>query len=166
MAMVLPLTYIYLIADARIRRSSAESVQLTRPRRSSNLSREANLDKSGNQHEVSVIDSSDDSEVDENRLEIPIRRPLLEEPTPRMRKPSDRSPPTPPTLQLRRTSANPPTLNPRPVSGLEAVAHPPPFVPLPPPGPGPAAPPYLTTTSAVVTDLPYATLTVGSLSSV
>lgn len=153
---------------ARIRRSSAESTQLTRPRRSSNLSREANLDKSVNQHEVSVVDSSDDSEVDEKRLEIPLRRPLLEEPTPRMRKPSERSPPTPPTLQLRRTSANPSTtIIPRPVSGLAAVAHTPPqFAQLTHPGPGPAAPPYLTTTSAVVTDLPYAALTVGSLSSV
>lgn len=111
------------------------------------------------------MDTSDD---EEDRLEIrPLRRPLLEEPTPRMRKPSERSPPTPPTLQLRRPSVTLPTLSPRPVSGLAAVAHTPPhFAQLTHPGPGPAAPPYLTTTSAVVTDLPHAAPTVGSMSSV
>jgi hypothetical protein len=148
-----------------MRRSSAEAAQLTRPRRSSNLSRDGNLDKIGIPHEVSVADSSDDSEADEERLEIPVRRPLLEEPMLRMRKPSDRSPPTPPTLQLRRSTTNPPSLTPRPVSGLSAVAHTPQFAQLTHPGPGPAAPPYLSTTSAVVTDLPYAAPTVGSQSS-
>ena len=114
------------------------------------------------------MNSSNDSDEEDRRLEIPIRRPLLAEPSPRSRKPSERSPATPPTLQLRRPpSANPPTVTPRPVSGLAAVAHtPPPFAQLTHPGPGPAAPPYLTTASAVVTDLPYASPTVGSVSSV
>jgi hypothetical protein len=117
--------------------------------------------------------SEDDESSDQDRLEIPVRRPLLEEPAILIRRISDRSPPKPPTLQLRRPSSTA-SASPRTVSGLSAIANTPPpatqfsspqFSQLKHPGPGPVAPPYLTTTPAVATDLPYSPPTVGSSSS-
>lgn len=134
---------------------------VNRPRRSSNLP----PPKTMLPPELSD-DSDSDSETD--RLEMRVTKDLTLEP-PRERRPSTRSPPTPPTLQLRRTStstASATAISPRAVSGLSAVAHAPPqFLQLTQPGPAAVAPPTLTTAQAVVTDLPYAHPTVGSSSS-
>lgn len=99
---------------------------------------------------------------------MPIRRgkPLLEEQPIPIRKISDRSPPIPPTLQLRRPGQTSPAPSPL-RSGLSEIPHQSPsqFAHLTQPGPGPVAPPYLNTAHAVATDLPYAPPIVGSASS-
>jgi hypothetical protein len=195
----------FLIAGPRFQRSSSDTSNpspLPRARRSSNLSREADLETAAVEvDEVPIEDDSEDSEQEE-RLEMPIRRPLLEEPMIPFRRLSERSPPVPPTLQLRRpnlatvtsspiTNISPRNINtapirntatsprssgpvpltalsPRAIPGLSAFANttsPPHFAQLTHPGPSPAAPPYLTTTAAIIKDLPYATPTVGSPSS-
>ena len=153
-----------LILARPSRRSSTDPATVNRPRRSSNLTREA---PPKTMHPPELSDDEDtDSETD--RLEIRITRDLHGE-TPRARRPSNRSPPTPPTLQLRRTSTSTTSAtstSPKAVSGLSAVAHAPPqFLQLTQPGPAPVAPPYLTNAQAIVTDLPYAHPTVGSSSS-
>ena len=114
------------------------------------------------------LSDDEDTDSDTDRLEMRIIRDLHVE-TPRARRPSNRSPPTPPTLQLRRTSTSTTSASaasPKAVSGLSAVAHAPPqFLQLTQPGPAPVAPPYLTNAQVIVTDLPYAHPTVGSSSS-
>jgi hypothetical protein len=119
----------------------------------------------------SDTEHSDAESDSDSHIEMPIRRrSLVEEPTtsPPSRRISERTPAVPPTLQLRRPSASSPPM--RVVSGLSAFAHSPnpqlQFVQLTHPGPGTIAPPCVTTTSALATDLPYAPLTVGSASSV
>ena len=116
----------------------------------------------------SELSEEENSESETDRLEIRIKRDLTIQP-PRARRQSNRTPPTPPTLQLRRTStstASATATSPKAVSGLSAAAHAAPqFLQLTQPGPAPVAPPYLTNAQAIVTDLPYAHPTVGSSSS-
>lgn len=112
-------------------------------------------------------DADDESQSNSEHLEMPIRRTtaLLKEPIPQGRRLSQRSPPVPPTLQLRRTS-NSSASGLRVVSGLSGIPNTPPqFAQLTNPGPVSAAPPFLTTAQAVVTDLPFAPTIVGSTSS-
>jgi hypothetical protein len=174
--------YTRFVSEFKERRAVTSSVEsgntsLYRPRRSSTLSHEAKLGPEPIIPPQFSEDSEDDSEDDEEEefeadepLQMPVRHPLLEEPTIPVRKISDRSPPVPPTLQLRRSSASSGGAAPRiaPTSGLSATLannNASQFTQLIQPGPSAAAPPYLSTTSAVVTDLPYAPLTVGSSSS-
>ena len=117
-------------------------------------------DSSDEDEEESETDSNSDSDSD--AVEMRIGR---QENVP-ARRLSERRP-EPPTLQLRRTSTtSAPATSPRVVSGLSGIAHTPPqFAQLTHPGPGSVAPPCLTTTPVVVTDLPYAPPTTGSSSS-
>ena len=154
------LFYSSLIIARQFRRSSGEinpSIA-NRARRPSNLTREAVLDtKTMQPAESSDDDEDSQSELDSEDETIEMRSQKRE-----LRRPD------PPTLQLRRTSTNSASASsPRVVSGLSGIAHTPPqFAQLTHPGPGPVAPPCLTTTPAVITDLPYAPTTSGSSSSV
>ena len=152
------LFYSSLIIAPRFRRSSSETISspANRARRPSNLTREAVLDTKTMQQEPSDDDDDDESQSEsdseDETMEIHSKQRELRRPEP-------------PTLQLRRTSTNSATASSPRVSGLSGIAHTPPqFAQLTQPGPGPVAPPYLTTTSAVITDLPYAPTTSGSSS--
>lgn len=159
----------------RFRRSSSETSApspLTRPRRSSNLARDARDTVQMMQQTEFSDDSDSDSDASDEQIEIPVRRrPLLEEPelSIPIRKITERIPPVPPTLQLRRPSqsGNQSTSPRNGISALTMMANnSSTFNHLMQPGPAPVAPPSVTTTSAVVKDLPYVPLTVGSQSSV
>jgi hypothetical protein len=165
----------FLMIATRLRRSSSEgsqTSQLTRPRRSSNLARDANVEVTSTQPTQYSCESDDDDDEDsDDHIEIPVRRrPLLEEPELPIpvRRISERSPPIPPTLQLRRPSQTQKT-SPRlaPISGLSAISNSPPvFNQLMQPGPPTVAPPSVTSPSTIVKDLPYVPHIVGSHSSV
>lgn len=141
----------------------------SRPRRSSNLSREAVLEPTPRRPKF-YVDHTKESDSEEETIQIQHRgsAPLLEERAFPYRRISDRSPPTPPVLQLRGPPVYPPKntqsttamqqQQPQPTtarSGLtSAIANTPPQPGhLIQPGPGPVAPPYLTTTPAVITEL-------------
>lgn len=101
------------------------------------------------------------------------RRPLLEEPELSLpiRRISERSPPVPPTLQLRRpqAQAQSQSISPRavPISGLAGISNSSPvFNQLMQPPPATVAPPFITPTAAIVKELPYVPHIVGSHSSV
>jgi hypothetical protein len=150
------LFYSSLIIAPRFRRSSSETISspANRARRPSNLAREAVLDTKTMQQELSDDDDESQSESDSEDETIEMHSQQRE-----LRRPE------PPTLQLRRTSTNSATASSPRVSGLSGIAHTPPqFAQLTQPGPAPVAPPFLTTTSAVITDLPYAPTTSGSSS--
>ena len=152
------LFYSNLIIARRLRRSSETNPSTTsRTRRPSNLTREAVLDKKTMHSPESSDDDEDsqsESDSESDTYEMGNRQKELRRPEP-------------PTLQLRRTSTNSVSASSPRVSGLSGIAHTPPqFAQLTHPGPGPVAPPCLTTTSAVITDLPYAPTSSGSLSSV
>jgi hypothetical protein len=120
------------------------------------------LDTSEEDEKDSEADSNSDSEGETLQM-----RNGRHENHPGVRRLSERRP-EPPTLQLRRTSTtSAPGTSPRVVSGLSGITHTPPqFAQLTHPGPASVAPPCLTTTPVVVTDLPYAPPTSGSSLSV